>query len=110
MDKELTRKQKRHQERVSEEAKEVYEQFCKRFLDFIIFSDSTTEEGVKAKMGDLSKKWRLYCKQKNLLPAIYTIVDDYMNSVLLQYSDMDQKKEEGFGIVEPKKVDDGIPT
>lgn len=94
--KELTRKQKRHQERVSEEAKAVYEQFCKRFLDFFIFSDSPTEESIKAKMEELSKKWRLYCKNKNLLPGIYPIVDDYMKSVIKQYSEMDQKKEDGI--------------
>lgn len=94
--KELTRKQKRHQERVSEEAKAVYEQFCKRFLDFFIFSDSPTEESIKSKMDELSKKWRLYCKQKNLLLGIYPIVDDYMKGVIKQYSEMDQKKEDGI--------------
>lgn len=94
--KELNRKQKRHQERVSEEAKAVYEQFCKRFLAFFIFSDSPTEESIKSKMDELSKKWRLYCKNKNLLPGIYPIVDDYMKGVIKQYSEMDQKKEDGI--------------
>lgn len=106
----INRKQKRYQERVSQEAKAVYEQFCKRFLDFFIFSDTPTEESIKAKMEELSKKWRLYCRNKNLLPGIYTIVDDYMKGVINQYSEMDKNKDEGFGIVEPKKVDDGIPS
>lgn len=47
-------------------------------------------------MDELSKKWRLYCRQKSLLPGIYPIVDDYMKGVIKQYSEMDQKKEDGI--------------
>lgn len=35
-------------------------------------------------------------KNKNLLPGIYPIVDDYMKGVIKQYSEMDQKKEDGI--------------
>lgn len=94
MDK-IDRKQKRLQERVSTEAKQAYEQLTKQFLDYFIFSESPTEESIKAKMEDISKRWRMYCQRKNLLPTVYPIVDDYMKGVIKQYSDMDKKEENG---------------
>lgn len=108
--KQLNRRQKRYQERVSAEAKQAYEQLTKQFLDFFIFSDSPTEEKIVAKMEEISKKWRLYCQRKQLLPNAYPIIDQYMDGVIKQYSEMDKKKDEGFGIVEPIKVDDGLPS
>lgn len=91
----VSRKQKRHQERVSNEAKQAYEQLTKQFLDFFIFSDSPTEEKIVAKMEEISKKWRMYCQRKNLLPSVYPIVDQYMDGVIKQYSEMDKKQENG---------------
>lgn len=60
-------------------------------------------------MDELDRKWKVYCHQKNLNKDVYPIVNNYMTGVIKQYSEMN-KKEEGFGLVEPKKVSDGIPA
>lgn len=91
MENNITRNQKRHNERVSEEAKHVYTNLTAKFLEFFIYSDSPDEQKIVDKMDELSKKWRLYCKQKNLLPTIYPIVDQYMEGVIKQYSEMGKK-------------------
>lgn len=91
MENNLSRKQKRHNERVGEEAKEVYTKLTAKFLEFFIYSDSPDEQKIVDKMDELSKKWRLYCKAKNLLPTVYQIVDQYMEGVIKQYSEMEKK-------------------
>lgn len=95
---------------MSEEAKQVYEQLSKKFLDFVILDDYSTEDQVVAKMDELSKRWRLYCNRKALLPAAYPILDEYMAGLIKQYQEMDKKTEEGFGVTEPKVVDNGVPS
>ncbi len=57
-------------------------------------------------MDELSKKWRLYCKAKSLLPTVYPIVDQYMEGVIKQYSEMDKEKE----LTEAERVSNGIPA
>lgn len=103
MENNLTRKQKRHNERVSADAKQVYTTLTAKFLEFFIYSDGPDEQKIVDKMDELSKKWRLYCKQKNLLPNIYPIVDQYMEGVIKQYSEMGKKEQ-------AKTETDGIPA
>jgi hypothetical protein len=110
MENNLTRKQKRHNERVGAEAKEVYTKLTAKFLEYFIYADSPTEQAIIDKMDELDRKWKVYCHQKHLKPEVYPIVNDYMTGVVKQYSEMNKKTEEGFGLVEPQTVQDGIPA
>ena len=93
MESNLTRKQKRFQERVSAEAKEVYTKLTAKFLEYFIYADSPTEESIVAKMDEFDRKWKVYCHQKNLNKEVYPIVNDYMVGVVKQYSEMNKKDE-----------------
>lgn len=106
MENNLTRKQKRHNERVGAEAKEVYTKLTAKFLEFFIYSEGPDEQKIVDKMDELSKKWRLYCKAKNLLPTVYPIVDQYMEGVIKQYSEMEKLDPE----LQLKKAESGIPA
>lgn len=96
MENNLNRKQKRHQERVSAEAKEVYTKLTAKFLEYFIYSDSPTEQAIIDKMDEFDRKWKVYCHQKNLNKEVYGIVNDYMTKVIKQYSEMNEKKEDGI--------------
>lgn len=85
----LTREQRRKMERTNSDAKQVFDQLTEKFLKKIV-TEEQTEEQVKEYMSELSKKWRLYCKSKNLLPKAYTLLDDYMKGLLKQYSEIPQ--------------------
>lgn len=91
MENNLNRKQKRYQERVSAEAKEVYTKLTAKFLEFFIYADSPDEEKIVAKMDELDRKWKVYCNQKNLNKDVYPIVENYMQGVIKQYSEMNKK-------------------
>jgi hypothetical protein len=91
MENNLTRKQKRHNERVNADAKEVYTKLTAKFLEFFIYSDSPDEEKIVAKMDEIDRKWKVYCHQKKLKPEVYSIVNDYMTNVIKQYSEMNKK-------------------
>lgn len=93
MENNLTRKQKRYQERVSIEAKEVYTKLTAKFLEFFIYADSPDEEKIVAKMDEIDRKWKVYCAQKKLNKEALPIVNDYMESVIKQYSEI--KKDDG---------------
>lgn len=93
MENNLTRKQKRIQERVSAEAKEVYTRVTSKFLEYFIYSDSPTEQAIIDKMDELDRKWKVYCHEKKLKPEAYQIVNDYMTKVIKQYSEMNEKKD-----------------
>ena len=93
MENNLTRKQKRHNERVGEEAKEVYTKLTAKFLEFFIYSEGPDEQKIVDKMDEFDRKWKVYCHQKNLNKEVYPIVNDYMTKVIKQYSEMNEKKD-----------------
>lgn len=93
MENNITRKQKRIQERVSAEAKETYTRLTAKFLEYFIYSDSPTEQSIIDKMDELDRKWKVYCHEKELNKEVYPIVNDYMTKVINQYSEMNEKKE-----------------
>lgn len=93
MENNLKRKQKRYQERVSAEAKEVYTKLTSKFLEFFIYADSPDEKSIVDKMDEIDRKWKVYCHQKNLNKEVYPIVNDYMTKVIKQYSEMDKNEQ-----------------
>jgi len=79
--------QKRHAERVANEAKQVYTNLTARFLEFFIYSDEPHEQKIIDKMEEINIKWTIYCDRKKLNKEAYPIVKDYMDGVIKQYSE-----------------------
>lgn len=86
-EKHLTREQRRAQERLKSEVEETYKALCDKFLDFFTNHDNPDSDEVIEKVKQLSGQWRIYCKRKNLISALFPAMDKYMDSLLNEYSE-----------------------
>lgn len=103
----LSRKQKRFNERRNEEANEVYKSLTSKFLEFFIYADASEEQKIVDKMDEISKKWRLYCERKSLSPNVYKMIDEYMEGVVKQYAEMNKKEEKKTESLRFDRIEDG---
>lgn len=70
----LNRQQKRMLERANEQANEMHRRLVNQFCEFFIDNDPASD-GVTEKQKEVNAKWRMYCKNKNLTPEVFDIVD-----------------------------------
>jgi uncharacterized protein (DUF849 family) len=88
-----TREQRRYRERINQEAADVMKTLKDRFTDFFVTCENPEGEEVQEKIKQISAQWRTHCKRRNLIPAAYPVMDEYMDSVLKEYVDQKNLKE-----------------
>ncbi len=81
----LTRAQKRANERLQEEEQATYNALTERFLEYFTQSEDPEGEAVQDKIKQISTQWRLYCQRKGLIPALFPMLDNYMDGLLRDY-------------------------
>lgn len=86
----MSRAEQRRNERIGQEAKDIFEKLANKYMDAFTLSD-VPEGEVIAEFGiQLSKQWRTYCKRKGLVPQLYGAVDAYVKSVSVDYQKIDE--------------------
>ena len=92
-----SRAQKRWIERTNQEAQATINSLMTQFLAYFMESQDPEGEAVQNKRKDISAKWRLYCKHKQLGPQVFPMADKYMDQVLADYL----KEKESPTVPEP---------
>jgi hypothetical protein len=90
----LNRKQERQKERREDEAKQTYQNFADRFLQFFINHDNPESSEVEEKRLTLNSQWKTYCKSMNLIPEAYNMFDVYSKALVKEYQDSKQPVHE----------------
>jgi hypothetical protein len=81
----LTRAQQRRIKRVNEEVYQTINQLSDQFMDFFMAAEDPQSKEVVNKMTEISAKWRIYCKRKNLIAGAYPVMDKQMNDIVSDY-------------------------
>ena len=95
-----SRAQKRWIERTNQEAQATINSLMTQFLAYFMESPDPEGEAVQNKRKDISAKWRLYCKHKQLGPQVFTMADKYMDQVLADYL----KEKDGITVADVEKT------
>lgn len=80
----LTREQRRMRDRVNEDANKTFILLAEKFRECFMENDPESEE-VTAKQKEVNAKWRVYCKNRNLIPDAYNQVFEYCSNLRIQY-------------------------
>jgi hypothetical protein len=96
---EMNRRQRRYNERVNAEVKQVIDELAEKFLKHVVTSDNPDGEETTEKVKQFSSQWRLYCKRKALVPKAYILMDEIMAGILNDYKNPVSLPEEN--IVQP---------
>lgn len=81
----LSRQQKRIIERANDEANAMHKRLVNQFAEFFIDNDPEGDE-VEAKQKEVNAKWRVFCKNRNLLPEVFGLVDMSCNKFREQFN------------------------
>lgn len=81
----LNRQQKRMVERANNEANAMHKRLVNQFAEFFIDNDPDSDE-VDAKQKEVNAKWRVFCKNRNLLPEVFGLVDLSCNKFREQFN------------------------
>jgi hypothetical protein len=83
-----TIKQNRHQrrvmERINQEASEIHNQLCDKFMSAIIASSNPDSEAIIL-LADLGARWKMYCSRRNLIPSAFGLVEQSCQKMLQEY-------------------------
>jgi hypothetical protein len=88
-----TREQRRMRERINNEAQEIIQTLQSRFSDFFLTCENPEGPEVVEKMKVISAQWRAHCKRRNLIPAAYPVLDQYMEDQVKQYYALKENPE-----------------
>lgn len=88
----LNRQQRRIVERANDEANRMHARLVNQFAEFFIDNDPSSD-AVIDKQADINAKWRMYCKNRNLLPEVFSLVDQSCNKFREQY--LSERNETG---------------
>lgn len=81
----LTREQKRIMERANAEANAMHKRLVNQFAETFMDNDPNGED-VADKQKEVNAKWRVFCKNRNLLPEVHTLVDLSCNKFREQFN------------------------
>lgn len=81
----LTRQQKRMVERANDEANAMHRRLVNQFAEVFIDGDPNSDE-VADKQKEVNAKWRMFCKNRNLLPEVHSLVDLSCNKFREQFN------------------------
>lgn len=85
-EKQLTREQRRYKERIEKEAMLQLNTFVSKFYEF--FMDNEPESPLIAeKRKELSAKWKMYCHNKGLSQAAFSLCDNNCQKIVDQYQE-----------------------
>lgn len=80
----LTREQRRMRDRINADANSTFVMLAEKFR--VCFMENQPEsEAVQLKRKEVNAKWRIYCKNRNLIPEAYTNVSTFCDSLFEQY-------------------------
>lgn len=86
----MSREERRRNEKIGEDAKAIFESIANKFMDAFTLSDDPEGPGIAEFGVQLSKQWRTYCKRKGLVTQLYGAVDAYVKSVHEDYAKIDE--------------------
>jgi len=102
----ISREQRRRREAINSEVQQKLKAFHDKFLDFFTNCDDPEGHEVVEKMKQLDAQWRVYCKNKELIPAAYPVINVYMAGVVQEYFDTKNgKTAEQIPEEQPKTAD-----
>ena len=81
-----TRAELRAKQRTEEEAKTIYVNTCRKFLDYFTTSDSPTGPETQEKINSIHAQWKVYCNRVRLLPSAYDMFKDYAQGLIDEYN------------------------
>lgn len=93
-EKPMSRQQRRYQERVKEDAVNTLNRLVAKFYEVFMENDPEAPE-VAAKKKEVVAKWKMYCNQKQLLPAALTLCEENCNAIIKKYQEQLTGVEEG---------------
>lgn len=80
-----SREVRRMRERINEDANKTFVALAEKYRVCFMDNDPDGEE-VKAKQKGVDAKWRLYCRNRNLISAAYTQISEFCKSMNEQYN------------------------
>jgi hypothetical protein len=81
----LNRHQRRHKDRVEQEAHATISLMAEKFFQFFTTCDNPEGDEVIERRNKMSAQWRSYCKRRGLLPAAFDMLDKSMDDVIQSY-------------------------
>ena len=82
----MTRAQRRIQERIQADAKNMHARLVNNFYEFFIDHDPESEE-VESKQKEVVAKWKMFCKQRQLIAQAYNVVGDNCELIRKEYKE-----------------------
>lgn len=82
--KHLTARQRKAIEQANNQANQIVQRLVNSWYDFFLDNDPESEE-VKAKHKEVSAKWKMYCKRRNLKAEVYNLVDESIKKLIEEY-------------------------
>lgn len=79
-----SREQRRLREGINEDANKTFVALAEKFRIFFMDNDPDGEE-VKTKAKEVDAKWRVYCKNRGLIPEAYPQVSDFCKELIQEY-------------------------
>jgi hypothetical protein len=92
-EKHLNREQRRYMERVNREAQAKLQMLVNLWYEFFMENDPAGEE-VKEKQSEVSAKWKMYCKHRDIKPEFFSKVDEQCDDLCQQYLEIKNNKDE----------------
>lgn len=89
----LSREQKRFQERIESEAKQMFNALANKFLNYFVTIDDPEGQAVQDKAKEMGAQWRIFCKAKSLAPEAYVMFDKYTERIMTDF--LESKKQGG---------------
>lgn len=80
----LNRRQQRIVDRANAEANTMHKRLVNQFGEFFIDNDPDSDE-VADKQEEVSAKWKMFCKNRGLLPEVLDLVNLSCNQIREQY-------------------------
>jgi putative protein kinase ArgK-like GTPase of G3E family len=81
----ISRRERRFKERTQEQASEISSSLAETFLLYFSTTNDPEGEGVTKLMNQIDSQWRTFCSTKQLTPAAYPHMRQYMESVVKNY-------------------------
>jgi 5'(3')-deoxyribonucleotidase len=92
VEKKLTREQRRFMQRIETEARRVHEQLAGRFMEYLVTCDNPHSPEVLEKASQISAQWKVFCRRKNLVPAVFNALENYCDGLIKEYQEIKAEK------------------
>lgn len=80
-----SREVRRMRERINEDANKTFVALAEKYRTCFMENDPNSEE-VNNMRRQVCAKWRVYCKNRNLIPEAYTQVDTFCAELMADYT------------------------